>query len=58
MNKVNKWKLLLTLLSNLIFAEILLGFKIGKKKKKEGFLCSASSGGSCVEMEETVFISR
>lgn len=56
MNKVNKWKLLLTLLSNLIFAESLLGFKIGKKK--EGFLCSASSGGSCVEMEETVFISR
>lgn len=34
MNKVNKWKLLLTLLSNLIFAEILLGFKIGKKKKR------------------------
>lgn len=33
MNKVNKWKLLLTLLSNLIFAEILLGFKIGKKKR-------------------------
>lgn len=37
MSKGNKSKLLFTLLSNLIFAEILLGFKIGKKQ--EGFLC-------------------